>query len=44
VTPERIRQNFELFDFELSGEEVEAINRLDSGRRIGPDPETFVRP
>jgi 2,5-diketo-D-gluconate reductase A len=44
VTPERIRQNFELFDFELTGAEIEAINRLDAGRRIGPDPETFVRP
>lgn len=44
VTPKRIQQNFEIFDFELTAEHMEAIDRLDAGRRIGPDPETFVRP
>jgi 2,5-diketo-D-gluconate reductase A len=44
VTPERIEQNFDVFDFELSDSEVKAINELDAGKRTGPDPETFVRP
>ena len=44
VTPERIRQNFDVFDFQLSAEQIEAIDALDQGRRIGPDPDTFIRP
>ena len=44
VTPERIRENFELFDFELSEDDIAAIARLDKGERIGPDPATFVAP
>ncbi len=44
VTPARIRENLELFDFELSEEELSTIRDLDSGKRIGPNPETFVSP
>jgi 2,5-diketo-D-gluconate reductase A len=44
VTPERIRENIELFDFELSDAEIAEFERLDRGERIGPDPATFVSP
>jgi 2,5-diketo-D-gluconate reductase A len=42
VTPKRIRQNVDLFDFELSGREMAAIGDLDRGNRIGPLPATFA--
>lgn len=41
VTPERIRTNFDVFDFELSEEDMEAVNALDENRRFGPDPDEF---
>jgi 2,5-diketo-D-gluconate reductase A len=41
VTPARITENFDIFDFELSGEAVEAISALDKGQRTGPDPDSF---
>jgi 2,5-diketo-D-gluconate reductase A len=42
VTPQRIRENFDIFDFELSEQEMDAIGALDRGERIGPDPATFA--
>jgi 2,5-diketo-D-gluconate reductase A len=41
ITPERVQQNIEVFDFELTDDEMDAIAGLDAGRRIGPDPDTF---
>jgi len=41
VTPERIEQNFDVFDFELSQEQMDAITGLDRGERTGPDPDAF---
>ncbi|HTW18731.1 MAG TPA: aldo/keto reductase [Mycobacteriales bacterium] len=41
VTPERIRENIDIFDFELSGTDVEAISALNRNERTGPDPDTF---
>jgi 2,5-diketo-D-gluconate reductase A len=44
VTPQRIAENFDVFGFELAESEMEAIAALDRGERIGPDPDTFIRP
>ncbi len=42
VTASRIRENFAIFDFELSGADVEAISALNKDQRTGPDPDTFA--
>lgn len=44
VTPSRITENIEVFDFALSEDEMTAIEGLERGERIGPDPATFVMP
>ena len=41
VTPARIRENIDVFDFELSPREMAAIGDLNRGGRIGPEPATF---
>lgn len=42
-TPERIQENIDIFDFQLSDQEMGAIDGLDRGDRIGPDPEPGVK-
>jgi 2,5-diketo-D-gluconate reductase A len=39
VTPERIKENFAIFDFELSAADVESIALLNRNERTGPDPD-----
>lgn len=41
VTPARIQSNADLFDFELSPEEIAQIDALNQNKRIGPDPDNF---
>ncbi|MFE0351323.1 aldo/keto reductase [Streptomyces griseoluteus] len=41
VTPSRIKENIEVFDFSLDDEDLAAIGALDEDKRLGPDPATF---
>ena len=42
ANPERIKSNLEVFDFELSDDEMATLNGLDDGTRFRPDPETYT--
>jgi 2,5-diketo-D-gluconate reductase A len=44
VTPVRIEENFDVFGFTLTDDELARIETLDRGERTGPDPDTFVSP
>ena len=41
VTRSRVEENFALFDFELSDDDMRSITELDRNERTGPDPDTF---
>jgi 2,5-diketo-D-gluconate reductase A len=41
MTPERLEQNIDIWDFSLSEDEMARIEALDRGERTGPDPDTF---
>jgi 2,5-diketo-D-gluconate reductase A len=41
VNPERIKENLDIFDFELAADDMAAITGLNRDERIGPDPNTF---
>jgi len=42
ANPDRIKSNIDVFDFELSDDEMAALNALDDGTRFRPDPETYT--
>jgi diketogulonate reductase-like aldo/keto reductase len=41
ATAEHIASNLDVFDFELAAEHVDAINALNDGTRLRPDPDTY---
>ncbi len=40
-SPERIKSNLDVFDFELTDKEMATLNGLDNGTRFRPNPETY---
>jgi 2,5-diketo-D-gluconate reductase A len=41
ITPSRIASNLDLYGFELSDKDMEAIDSMDRNERVGPDPANF---
>lgn len=42
IHAERIKENCNIFDFEMSQEEIDSISALNTDMRFGPDPDTFL--
>lgn len=42
IDPRRLKENFDIWDFELSASDLAAIDALDKHKRLGPDPDVFV--
>lgn len=42
VREERIKENSDIFDFQLTSEEMGQIDSLNQDKRTGPDPDVFV--
>ncbi|MCH6163977.1 aldo/keto reductase [Streptomyces marispadix] len=41
ATPSRVRENLNVFDFQLDGNDLADMDSLETGERVGPDPDTF---
>jgi len=41
ITPSRIKENIDIFDFQLTADEITAIDGLNKDLRVGPDPDDF---
>jgi 2,5-diketo-D-gluconate reductase A len=41
ATPSRIKENIDIFDFELADDDMATITALETGQRVGPNPDTF---
>jgi 2,5-diketo-D-gluconate reductase A len=42
ATPDRIKSNLDVFDFELTDDEMATLNGLDSGTRFRPNPDDYT--
>lgn len=41
MTPHRVQENIDIFDFELDEADMETFGELNVGRRLGPHPNEF---